>query len=319
MVSVIIAAYNIEHYIDRCIASVVAQTYDDLEIIVVDDGSTDGTAAIAQRHAETDGRVHLITQANGGLSAARNTGINASHGEWLMMVDGDDCLPPDAIDTLIALAVRTGAQIACGDFSRQWPVTQPRYERTGTLSADEALIGILYQRSIVSASVCGKLYRRDLFDKVQFTEGILYEDLDIIPRLISHSNSVAETNRCVYFYRPTPGSILHTFNSKRFDVLSVTERIEEWAETTHKPAIQAAAADRRLSANFNILGLLASHGLTTQHADVADQCYDLIRRYRRRSLFDPRVRFKNKCGILLSYAGKRVLLRILARWYSSAT
>lgn len=313
MVSIVIPAYNVSSYLGACIDSAISQTYADIEIIVVDDGSTDDTGKVAAERAARDSRVRLIRRENGGLSAARNTGIEASSGEWLMFLDGDDMLAPDAVDTLLTLARQTGADIACGDYTRRLPFEQPKSIRTMVLTGRQALADVLYQSNI-EPSAWGKLYRRTIFNTLRYREGILYEDLDIAPAVFEQAATVANTRRVVCYYRPNPKSILNTFNPRRFDVLDVTRRIED--RMRHNAVeLLGAARDRRLSASFNIMGLLEAYGLSNKYASVADDCHAYIRQWRRRSLADPNVRVKNKCGILLSYTGRKLTAMVLARHY----
>src|SRR5690242_6114774 len=116
--SVVVPIYNVEGFLDECLGSLAAQTFSDLEVVMVNDGSTDGSAAIAEAFAARDERFRLITQPNGGLSAARNTGIDAATGEFLAFVDSDDVLPPDAYERLVGALDKTGSDFATGNVHR---------------------------------------------------------------------------------------------------------------------------------------------------------------------------------------------------------
>ena len=315
MVSIIIPAYNVENYIGECLKSVLCQTYSDIEVVVVDDGSTDGTNAVARAVADKDSRVRIIRQENMGLSGARNSGIDVAKGEWLLFVDGDDFLSEDAIKSLLALAESTQADIVCGNYTRNLPFKQPGKIVEKIFSGEDAILDVLYQRNI-EPSFCAKLFKRRLFSEGRFRGGILYEDLDFFYKIFKKATRISYTDRVVYYYRRTPGSILHKFNSGRMDVLGVTERIELWA-SSQTAEIQKAARDRRLSANFNILGLIAANKATAEFGAEADGCWRLIKEYRLSSLLNPRVRMKNKAGILMSYLGRRCLTALLAMHYKS--
>lgn len=313
MISVIVPAYNVEKYIADCLESITTQSYRDLEIIVVNDGSTDRTLDIINRHAATDPRIRVISQPNGGLSAARNAGLDAATGEWIVFVDGDDMLLPDSLSHLLKITEDTRADIVCGSFIRQNSEPKLTNSKIRCFSGVEAFKNILFQKHI-DHSAWGKLYRRSIFDSLRFTTGILYEDLDIAWDVFVPAKKIVCTSRPVYFYRVTPGSILHKFSRRRLDVLTITEKIERrTAELS--PELLKAARDRRLSANFNILGLIAANNATKEYQQVCDQAWSVIRTHRRTSLFNSNVRLKNKVGILLSYLGRGLTCRILARHY----
>lgn len=329
MVSIIIPAYNTGKYLCECLDSVLRQTWRDIEVIVVNDGSTDATEEIVRGYAARDGRVKLITVSNGGQAAARNIGLDRAEGEWIAFVDSDDMLYPRAIETLMGIALRSGAPIACGRFveGRRW--VGERYGRDGgnrsnrehgeaeisfeLLAAEEFMERMLYQ-SGADSSVCCKLYARRLFEKERFVPGILYEDLDIACRLAAEGGSVAVSEEVVYFYRENPDSSIHRFTTRRLDVLDVTARIEDYMARNY-PRLLPAARDRRLSASFNMLGLIVANDAEEEYRDAAERCRDIIRRYRRGSLLNPRVRLKNKLGILASYFGQQFLDAILRRVY----
>lgn len=329
MVSIIVPAYNTGKYLCECLDSVLRQTWRDMEVIVVNDGSTDATEEIARGYAARDGRVKLITVSNGGQAAARNIGLDRAEGEWIAFVDSDDMLYLRAIETLMGIALRSGAPIACGRFveGRRW--VGERYGGDGSnrsnrghgkaeipfelLMAEEFMERMLYQ-SGADSSVCCKLYARRLFEKERFVPGILYEDLDIACRLAAEGGSVAVSEEVVYFYRENPDSSTHRFTTRRLDVLDVTARIEDYVARNY-PRLLPAARDRRLSASFNMLGLIVANDAEEEYRDAAERCRDTIRRYRRGSLLNPRVRLKNKLGILASYFGQQFLDAILRRVY----
>lgn len=316
MVSIIIPAYNVEQYIEECLASALGQSFAEIEVIVVNDGSTDRTLPLIKKYAATDSRLQLIDLGvNQGQSVARNAGIGKASGEWLVFLDADDILAPNSVSILYETAISLGADIVSGDYIRRLPFpVQRKPAIKKIISGSEALIDILYQETI-EPSPWAKIFRRSLFSDKGFREGIIYEDLDIVDSLYPKANKVVTIDSVCFFYRPNPLSTLGQFKPKRFDVLDVTERIEKWAATQPSDELQKAAADRRLSANFNILGLLASSSALETYPEVADKCWDIIKERRLKSLFNKRVRLKNKVGILVSFFGKRILTSVLGRHY----
>lgn len=304
MVSIIIPAYNAEPWLDDCLASVAAQTMREIEIIVVDDGSTDSTAAIAGVYAENDSRFKVLSKPNGGLSDARNFGIDHSAGDWLCFVDADDMLRDDAVELLLDGVRRSGCQLSIGGCVRRRDKMIKRRHAWQIFGAEEAEADILYQKTLLPTA-WGKLYHRSLFGETRFRKGIMYEDLDIICSLIDKVDRVAVTEEPIYYYRKNCESSTGRFSPRRFDVLDVTARIEAYM-AGHHPHLLPAARDRRLSAAFNMYGLIAAQADGNAYAKVADSCWMLIKDYRRESFANPDVRLKNKLGILASYCGRRM-------------
>lgn len=217
LISVIVPAYNAVSSLTRCVRSVLNQTYPTFEIIVVDDGSTDGTGALADTLAETDGRISVIHQCNAGLSGARNTGIENARGALLYFLDSDDYIAPDVLQKLRSTMVETGAPMVVGGLVKV-------DEDGGVLSrvvvepsvVDERGYWDGYERVyqdeehgeyVVS---CGKLFERRLFDKERFDEGKIHEDEFIIHRLVSLAGKIAFDNTAGYHYVQSEESIMHS-------------------------------------------------------------------------------------------------------------
>lgn len=302
MISVIIPAYNAQAYLRECLESVLAQSFSDWEAIIVNDGSTDSTREIAAGFTVRDSRFRLVSTPNGGLSSARNAGIAEARGQWLTYLDSDDTLYPDALVKLMA-ATTENVDIVVAGLSRDRDVAAVTDDSVEIMSGLTALERGLYQRG-VTTSACAKLFSRRVADGITFPDGLYYEDLLYCVETLRRSARVAVIGDVVYYYRDNPSSFINTFSPRRLDVLRVTARVEELLEGDEE--LLRAARSRRLSACFNIYGLLAVHDRDGRYSDVSCRCWTLIKDYRRDSLFDPRVRLKNKVGILLSYMGPRV-------------
>lgn len=306
MISVIIPAYNAQAYLRDCLESVLAQTYTDWEAIIVDDGSTDSTASIALEYADRDDRFRVVRKSNGGLADARNFGLGHVRGEWVTFLDSDDMLYPASL-TLLFNNVRGECDVVVGEYDRslKYSIRERKNKVPRCLSGEEAAKEGLLQTGI-NTSACGKLFRYESIKDVSFRKGMWYEDLDYFAKLFPRLRSVVIISDSVYFYRDNPGSFINTFSSRRFDVLTVTENIEKEFAKSY-PELLPAARDRRLSANFNIFGLLCVHDKDGLYAKEKQQCWQLIKSYRLASLRNPEVRLKNKLGILVSYIGKGAL------------
>lgn len=203
LVSIIIPAYNVESYIKDCITSIQQQTYSHIEIIPVNDGSTDTSGAIIDSMARDDTRIHPIHQKNSGVSAARNAGIEAAKGEWVVFVDGDDYLASDYVTYMLHLAQETGAELCCSlnCFTRK-DEPQTSQESIRTLSPAEAIVLFLSPRTLIGS--WNKIYKRDILiqQALRFSTDFAYgEGLLFYSQYAQYCTRVGVGNRKVYYYR----------------------------------------------------------------------------------------------------------------------
>ncbi len=198
-VSVIIPVYNVEKYLARCLDSVLGQTHRELEVICVNDGSPDGSAAILAGYAARDPRVRVLTQENRGQAAARNRGLEIAAGEWVTFVDSDDWIPRDAVAGFLAAARATGARAAVsdgfyddrysgeGERSLRWTVRKP------------ALANLVGRRKLQS-SPCNKLYHSSILKNHRFIEGIFFEDWPFVTEVFAEIDAFALVHAPLYVY-----------------------------------------------------------------------------------------------------------------------
>lgn len=315
LVSVIVPAYNAEKYLPAAIESVLRQTYSGWELILVDDGSTDSTPAICDKAVADDPRVRVVHKPNGGFSSARNAGVSVSTGKYLAFLDSDDMLAPTFMEIMVNVAVQEKVEIVASDHipSEDEPVFGKSGDKDVWCEDSMRIVEkILYQTSVVICSVWGKLYDRKLWENMEFRDGIGYEDLDIIYRVMLSVKKVAVVPQPLYFYRQHPDSYIHTFTRKRADVLDVTDRMLAWMRD-NCPQLVPAAEDRRMSAHFNILSLLYKNHVRDKALE--ERCWRVIRAERAKSLRNPKVRLKNRVGALVALAGGRPMVRLLSRFY----
>jgi Glycosyltransferases involved in cell wall biogenesis len=244
LVSVVIPVYNVEAYLPHCINSVRNQSYTNLEIILVDDGSTDSSGAICDDFQLKDSRIKVIHKKNGGLSEARNTGIDASVGQFLFFLDGDDWLDTDCISKLYHLLQKTGSDISICNFHkvyieripRKKPHSQSKVFEYTNLEALEQLAGKKYMQMTVS---WGKLIRRGVFNNIYFPVGKLHEDEFTTYKLLYKAKKVAVTMDRLLYYRQREGSI--TYGKKDFKLLfDGLEALEERARFLKSIHLEAA-------------------------------------------------------------------------------
>lgn len=221
LVSVIIPVYKVEQYLERCVRSVTSQTYDNLEILLIDDGSPDRCGEMCDSFAAEDRRIRVIHQKNGGLSAARNTGIDASSGQWLFFIDSDDFIHRDCIGKLLAAAETSGADIASCGFEKTEDDAirgDVRFPATEVISRDEAMRRLFLEED--TSFAWGKIYRRELFQGIRFPEGRTFEDLATTHLLVNRCRAVACVSAPYYGYFQNPASISHALNAEsQYNVL----------------------------------------------------------------------------------------------------
>lgn len=310
LVSVIIPVYNTSRYLRECLDSVAAQTHSDLEVIIIDDGSTDDSPEICAGAARHDHRFRVIRQANAGQSAARNTGLDTASGDYVMFMDSDDIAHPSLVGRLLDMAQSTDAEIVSVGyryFHGPAPAMSAFAPKSVTVAESaEALSRLLYQTGI-NSGVWGKLFVKRLIDRYRFVPGMLYEDLEFMPRITAGANRFAYSADRLYHYRQHQASSIGHFHPRRLDALTATDMIVKWMSQNH-PELIKAALDRQLSANFNMLALMTRNGLGD--SPEATRCWHTISRLRAGSLADPKVRIKNKLGIMASYLGRHLFQAI---------
>lgn len=261
-ISVIVPVYNVEPYLTECIDSILAQTYRDFELILVDDGSTDGCHAICDAYGEKHDFVKVIHQSNMGLSAARNAGIDVSKGEYLTFVDSDDVVTAEFLEVLLFSAGKTGADISCcametmtekGYYKRDADVVLNR--KIECESGRMACAHIYKGHNMATVSACSKLFKKDMFDDVRFPNGMIHEDQAVIPIVMYRADKVVYNNIKAYLYRERRSSITHEpFSSKRYDdMINIEKCIEFYKSKGDKELADIATNhEKKLIATYSI-------------------------------------------------------------------
>lgn len=217
LVSIIIPAYNVEKEISRCIESCLRQTYENIEVIIVDDGSKDGTGKIADEYAEKQNEIHVIHQTNKGLSGARNTGLHEMHGKYVFFLDSDDYLESKTIESMIDGINRTNAEIAtCGRYDDYEDHSDIALclDKEYILTPNE-LMGRILTWDGADIAACDKLYLSKLWDGIEFPEGYNNEDLCTIPVVINKATAIVHIPKPFYHYVHRSGSITTSYNEKK--------------------------------------------------------------------------------------------------------
>lgn len=215
-ISVIIPVYNVEKYLRKCLDSVLGQTFEDIEVLLVDDCSTDGSREICREYAKKDSRVRcLFQEANSGPGRTRNIGIEQAQGRYIMFTDGDDYIDTGMVGQLYQNIESSGADVAsCGIYNvfRQRKV--PQYDKIEKfLCPTEEAFGLLLLGEKIPGSPCTKLYRAKIFEDLRFPEGILYEDVKFHTELMQKIKNIYVDTTPLYYYIHRSNSI----TTQRFD------------------------------------------------------------------------------------------------------
>ena len=216
LVTVIVPIYKVEAYLDKCISSIVCQTYQNLEIILVDDGSPDRCPEICDEWARKDSRIRVIHKANGGLSDARNAALEIARGEYLCFVDSDDFVSEDMCEVMIDALKTNQADIVSTSFSiyKNGKYEFSNHFRSRCLTSKEAVQEILLN-GCITPSACGKLYSRECFVNVRFPINEIYEDFAVMPTLFSKCKRVYYCEKPLYVYRHNDSGITKSAYSKK--------------------------------------------------------------------------------------------------------
>lgn len=302
--SVIIPVFNARRYLKESLLSVLNQRFDgDMEIIAVDDGSTDGSLTVLEDFSHSFSQLRIIRQGNRGPGAARNIALREATGEWVLFLDADDRLQPNALRELM-LATDKDVTMVAGRIVRTSKESLRLNDKETVIKeidGESATILVLYQRWFpYSSSLGGKLFRRELFNGLSFQEDGRYEDLDIVPRLMMKCRKIALTNAIVYFYRESPDGFLRNWSASRGDVLDVMASLKN-DRAFSKEIFRKALTDREFSAAMNLL--LLTDVYKREDANVVAQCRHIIKNNRCSVLFNGNSRMKNRLGAAATYFG----------------
>lgn len=238
MISIIVPVYNVENYLEECLDSIKNQTYTDIEVILVNDGSTDNSQVICERYCQQDPRFHLINQSNQGQSVARNNGVAASRGEFITFVDSDDVIKSDMLQQLMRY-MDTGIDIVECNITEDIHCLNSEGKEIGVkeLDSNEALYECFNHG--VSWSPVAKLYRREIVEKVPFLENLIYEDFYTGIVSLKYIHKMRKINYIGYYYRyHTSSTMNQKYSEKNLDIFKVGEKLlEEFREDNWLPYV----------------------------------------------------------------------------------
>lgn len=312
LVTIVVPVYNVEVYLNHCVDTILNQTYKNIEVLLVDDGSTDSSGAICDRLAIADKRINVIHKSNGGLSDARNVAIENAKGKYILFVDSDDYIPLDAIEYLYYTLKNNDADVVIGNMiltSKTDEAVEGEESFLKILNNREAVTEMLYGTHFTT-SASGKLYKTSLFSDVRYPYRKLNEDLFTTYKVLDKARKVIVSDKIVYYYYHRIGSIMNSsFSEKRLDVVKALDQI---------------AADIDL-VKYNAEGAFAGLSLSTSTALLAlKPPYEYVDRYgiwkrikdnRWKVLNDKRINRTIKAYAVLSFLGRRILVSVYNTYY----
>lgn len=316
LISVIVPIYKVEKLLPRCVDSLLNQTWKQLEIILVDDGSPDGCGAICDAYAQKDSRVKVIHKLNGGLSSARNAGIDVARGEYLGFVDSDDWVDPDGYEKLYRLAEKYQAPMVCAgrydaeESGEEVPGLCPPREEvlTGQETASR-----IFRWDHMDMAAWDKLYHRDLFRDIRYPLGMIWEDLPTTYRIALKAERVVMADFAFYHYFHRAGSITTSiFNEREFVYPEHSIKIHAYISQSY-PEISLASEYLQIRAIGWTVQMLDIADRQTQEkfADEREQYRHLLRENLAEALKNPYFTAVNKRDFLLLSAGLYAPLRSL--------
>lgn len=295
-ISVIVPIYKVEKYIDECIQSVLKQTFSDYELILVDDGSPDNCGTICDEYAKRDKRIHVIHQKNGGISAARNAGLNLFFSnignKYVTFIDSDDWISAHYLEQLYTTAITTDADIvSCEYSSKQLVENDDRMDSDNIriISGRNALIARYKGDAQIRVSSWGKLYRRNLLEGLSFPEGKIHEDQWFSTMAYYFANKTVFLNDKLYFYRLRNDSITGSeFSMKRFDNVELMDRVIRFFKDNNDMQLTELASLHRekTCAQYVLMSKVKSAGrIPSQFKMSKNRALSIVHRYLPREKF----------------------------------
>lgn len=229
LITVVVPVYMVEDYLQECVDSILQQTYQHFELILVDDGSPDSSGRICDDYAQRDSRVKVIHKENGGLSDARNAGIEIASGEYITFIDSDDVIASDYLEIMYQLAKTYQAELVQGKLTRNLEDLGEKSANTQFFDKTEDVMKNYLLFKDLQGYACNKLYAMRLFKELslRYPVGMIQEDAWVTYKALYEAKGVVLTDSLTYFYRVNPESIMNgKFNPKRFDILKVPDTIK---------------------------------------------------------------------------------------------
>lgn len=313
-ISVIVPVYNVEQYLERCVDSIINQTYTNLEIILVNDGSTDNSGKLCDELAKKDERIRVIHKENGGLSDARNRGIDEAESDLVGFIDSDDYIDSDMYEVLLKKLNDTDADLsmcALYDVYNNTPEAQVTNKETWKLSSEQA-IKMVMEAKILSVTAVNKLYRKSLFTDLKFEVGKIAEDAFIMIKLLDKCEKIVATNEKKYYYVHRENSITTQKFSTKF--LNVIEAYEQNSNIILEkyPKLKDVAQTRMNWAYFYVLDRLLLDD-NYNDKELENKLISYLKNHRKDILNDPLFTKGRKIGFIALLLSRNLYRKLIEK------
>lgn len=311
LISVVVPIYNVEDYLDDCIISIVNQTYNNIEILLIDDGSTDSSSYICEKYVKKDERIRYYLKKNGGLSDARNFGIKKAIGKYITFIDSDDMILSDYIETLYCSIISSNTNISICKlraFQDGEKIKHSIIKKRNTIIINkvDAFKEMLLERKF-GVSACGKLFLLEYFNDVEFPYGRLYEDLATTFKLIEKSNKIAFVDEELYQYRKRYNSITTSnFDLKRLEIFDSLKDFSDFIFINY-PNLAKYCVYRKCDC---AVGMLESMGNGSEFKIIKKSMKRIVVRNLVKVVLNKDVTVKKKIKIILSLININLLRKL---------
>lgn len=305
LVTIIIPVYNVEDYLKKCVDSVLNQTYTNIEIILVDDGSTDNSGIICDELKIRDNRIKVIHKVNGGLADARNAAIDVMTGEYVTCIDSDDWVSEDYISYLLNLLLDKDCDISMVQMKKIYKYTDELdqiKEKVEIINKVEAIEFYLYQKKFSASAHC-KMYRSSILKGIRYPKGMYYEDMAVICQLLDMSDKVIVSNQQKYYYFQRENSIMNEkFNKKKMHRIKIAENILVFIEAKYPELIDAAKFRIFLAATQTYREIPCKD----EYTGYIDVAWANIKKYRGSVIWNSKAKTSSRIIAMFSSLGKRI-------------
>lgn len=301
LISVIVPIYNVGKYLEKCLKSIINQTYKNMEIILVDDGSTDNSGSICDKYVNVDSRINVIHKKNGGASEAKNVAIDIATGQYITFVDSDDYIQEDYIEYLYNLIKKYNCNMCVTAYyveNANKKITNfgKTYEEK-LLNQEEAISRMLCEEGF-SVSPWAKLYKKEIFKGIRYPVGKIYEDNETTYKLMEKCEKIAYGNEPKYTYVKRENSVMNTkFSEKRLELITLTDNMAEELYD-RMPNIRDAIIRRKIYARLSILRQII-FSENEEDKKIAKQLRkELLSKYKKQFFVNPKLDVRDKIAFI---------------------
>lgn len=309
LISIIIPVYNVKQYLDKCVKSVLKQSYCNIEILLIDDGSNDGSELLCDKIMLLDDRIKVFHKRNGGLSDARNYGINFANGKYVTFIDSDDTIEGDYIEVLYNLLKKYNTDMSIASYSL---INGNNITNKGIkycekeLNTKECLTRMLMEEGF-NVSSCAKMYSIELFDDIKFPKGKLYEDNATTYKLIMKCERIAYSNKSIYNYIVRKNSITSSeFSINKMDYIYMTD-IECEDIIKKYPELIEECESRKVVARFSVLRQMLNTELTNEEKIKEKEIIEYLKKNYKKILNTKKTSKRIKLSLILLLINKKIL------------